>query len=141
MFSKSADFYDLIYCNLKNYQTDSETIKSLILKRNPDAKTILNVACSTGEHDKFLKNDFSVDGLDINQTFIDLSQKKNELGNYFLCDMSDFDLKKKYDVILCLYTSIGYLKSYDQLKQTLANFANHLNKNGVVFIEPWVVRM
>lgn len=55
-------------------------------------------------------------------------------------DMVNFKLDKKFDVITCLFSSIGYVKTYEKLRQTIHNFANHLRKGGVVIIKPWFAK-
>ncbi len=54
----------------------------------------------------------------------------NEKGEHI-----DFNLNKKFDVILCLFSSIGYVKTYFNLEKTLRNFYNHLNPKGIAIIE------
>lgn len=139
MFEKSYTLYDAIYCSLKNYKSEAEKIKEIIFSYIPNAKSILDIACGTGEHHKYLKNKFNIDGIDINKNFIEIAQRKNKDVSYYCHTMSDFNLNKRYDVILCLFTSIGYLLNYEQLKNTILNFSNHLNPNGLIIIEPWVV--
>src|SRR5207237_6570145 len=51
--------------------------------------------------------------------------------------MSDFHLPTRYDVILCLFSSIGYVKTLDRVAQTLRCFRKHLAGDGVVILEPW----
>lgn len=136
MFSKSTNIYDLLY-KYKNYKAESNKIKNIILKENKEAVDILDVACGTGEHAKFLKEDFSIDGLDINNEFLKISSTKNEKGNYYCGSFIDFELNKKYDAILCLFSSFAYCKSVENLNKMLLCFRNHLNKNGVIVLEPW----
>ena len=50
--------------------------------------------------------------------------------------MVNFTLNKKFDIITCLFSSIGYVKTYANLQKTIKNFANHLHTGGVVIIEP-----
>lgn len=40
-------------------------------------------------------------------------------------------------MIICLFSSIGYVKNYKNLSQTIEGFSRHLKKGGVVIIEPW----
>jgi hypothetical protein len=51
--------------------------------------------------------------------------------------MTDFDLNKKFDVIVCLFSSIGYVKTKTRLKQALKTMSQHLLPGGVLLIEPW----
>ena len=47
---------------------------------------------------------------------------------------------RQFDVITCLFSSIGYVKSYSSLEKTLDAFYNHLYCGGVAIIEPWFTR-
>ena len=53
-------------------------------------------------------------------------------------DMVDFNLGRKFDAIVCLFSSIGYVKTVSRLKQTLRNMARHLHPGGVLIVEPWL---
>jgi ubiquinone/menaquinone biosynthesis C-methylase UbiE len=136
MFTESADIYDLIY-SFKNYQTESEEIKTIVNAKRPNSKTILDIACGTAEHHKYLKDDFAIDGIDLNEKFIKNARQKNLNGSYSIADMAKFNLNKKYDVIICLFSSIGYLRSVDEIISAFECFNQHLNSNGLLILEPW----
>ena len=113
MFSKSAELYDKIYFEFKDYEAEAQMINESINRENPSARTILDVACGTGEHARILreKYGFDVDGIDLNDKLISLAQRKNPIGNFNNADMVDFDLGKSYDIVMCLFSSIGYVKT------------------------------
>ena len=136
MFSKSAKWYDLLY-QFKDYQKESDNIVALLSKIHPKAKSILDVACGTAEHDRYLSNHYEVDGIDLSEDFIAIAKKKNPGGHYFCADMIDFDLNSRYDGILCLFSSIGYVKTIKNIQKTLISFKKHLNPNGFILVEPW----
>lgn len=136
MFSKSAEWYDALY-HSKDYRQESEKVIQLLRNEHPRAKTVLDVACGTGEHDRYLLEEYAVDGIDINPSFIKYAAKKNPRGNYHLADMTGFNLDKQYDAIVCLFSSIGYVKTIENVQKTLACFTKHLNKDGVIILEPW----
>ncbi len=138
MFKNSAKWYDALY-SFKDYQQESDTIVSLLRREHPRADSILNVACGTAEHDKYLSKMYSVDGIDINSEFIEVASKKNPDGQYFCADMTNFKLTKTYDIILCLFSSIGYVKTIDNVIKTFRCFKRHLNEDGIIVIEPWFV--
>ena len=136
MFTESADIYDLVY-SFKDYQKESEEIISAIKAKRPDGKSILDIGCGTAEHHKYLKNKFLIDGLDINGDFIKSAKAKNPGGSYHVADMTNFNLNKRYDIIICLFSSIGYVKTVDKLTSTMKCFNDHLNDNGLIIVEPW----
>jgi len=51
--------------------------------------------------------------------------------------MSDFHLPRRYDAVLCLFSSIGYLRTLDRVEAALACFQEHLAPGGVLIVEPW----
>ncbi|MBT8218686.1 MAG: class I SAM-dependent methyltransferase [Bacteroidia bacterium] len=137
MFNKTADLYDQIY-SFKDYEKESLEITDLIQSLKPNCQSILDLGCGTAEHHKYLKQDFQIDGLDINKDFILVAQQKNPEGAFHFADMTDFELGKTYDAIICLFSSIGYVKTIDRLASTLQCIRRHLNPGGLVIIEPWL---
>lgn len=137
MFNRTAQYYDLIY-SFKDYGAEAEKITALIQKELPTAKTILDVACGTAEHANLLSRQFEVDGIDLEPTFLEIAKEKVPSGNFWLADMSGFSLPKTYDVVLCLFSSIGYLPTTEKIVAALSGFKKHLNPRGVIFVEPWI---
>ncbi len=140
MYKDLAKYYDLIY-SWKDYEGEVNRIKELINKyKKSDGNILLDVGCGTGKHLEYLKDEFSCTGSDINKEMLDVA-KENISGVIFTqADMTNFDLKSKFDIILCLFSSIGYVRTYTNLKKTLTNFINHLEKGGVLIIEPWFTK-
>lgn len=136
MYSKSAHLYDAIY-SFKKFDREVEWIISIVEAECPHARTLVDVACGPHEHARVLKGRFSVDGLDINPDFLPIAKSKNPLGEYFHADMRSFDLGRKYDVLLCLSSSIGYLRDAIELRATIARFSKHIQPDGLILIEPW----
>ncbi len=136
MFSKTAQYYDLIY-SFKDYEKEAGKITALIQKEHSEAKSILDVACGTAEHAKYLAQDFQIDGIDLEPDFAEIAQKKIPSGKFTRADMSDFSLDKRYDVVQCLFSSIGYLLEDQQVVDALVCFKNHLNPAGIILVEPW----
>ena len=52
-------------------------------------------------------------------------------------DMRDFRLTRTFSAVTCLFSAIGYVRSVDELNQTLDCLAAHLEPGGVLVLEPW----
>jgi len=139
MFTDSSDIYDLVY-SFKDYEKESADITQLIKNAQPECKTILDVGCGTSEHHKYLSKHFTIDGIDINKKFIDISKEKNPNGLYRVENMMKFELNKQYDVIICLFSSIGYLLTVEEIVSALKCFSKHLKPNGFLLVEPWFTK-
>jgi SAM-dependent methyltransferase len=138
MFSASAEFYDLIYATLKDYAGEAAQVAGLLGKLNPQCKSVLDVACGTGEHARLLAaRGFTVDGLDLDPAFLRIAEQKHPAGRFFAADMSDFRLSQRYDAVLCLFSSIGYLQTLARVRRAFTCFREHLTTEGVIVVEPW----
>ena len=51
--------------------------------------------------------------------------------------MRHFELPRKFDVITCLFSSIGYMAADADLRLAIANMARHLSARGLLIVEPW----
>jgi len=110
VFENTAQVYDLIYeFNGKDYRTESEVIEQLIRLRAPGAKTLLDVACGTGGHLVHLRQPFDVAGLDLDEGMLDIARRRLPGVELVNGDMRSFDLGRKFDAVVCLFSSIGYL--------------------------------
>src|SRR5580704_4011824 len=125
MFSATADLYDEIY-SFKDYAQEALKIRHLFEHERPGARTILDVACGTAEHAKLLSADFQIDGIDIEPKFVEIARAKNPHGSFSVADMRTFDLGRRYDVVQCLFSSIGYLLTPEDTVAALKRLRAHL---------------
>jgi SAM-dependent methyltransferase len=136
LFIDSSELYDAIY-HFKDYAHESERLRVLIDDAVPGARTILDVACGTGEHAKFLKRHYRVDGIDLNESYLRAARLKNPAGNFTRADMLDFDLGRTYDVVTCLFSAIGIVRTFARLERAIACMARYVRPGGALIIEPW----
>ncbi|HLD87685.1 MAG TPA: class I SAM-dependent methyltransferase, partial [Candidatus Nanoarchaeia archaeon] len=125
----------------KDYQKDSAYIKKLISRhKKSEGKELLDVGCGTGKHLQYFEKEFSCTGIDASGKMIAIAKKRCKSARFKTGDMRNFSLKRKFDAITCLFSSIGYLTTYKDLEDALFNFSRHLKKGGVLIIEPWLTK-
>jgi SAM-dependent methyltransferase len=138
MFDESAQFYDAIYATFKDYPAEVAQVAKLLRDLDPKFKTVLDVACGTGEHARLLAEaGYRVDGLDLDASFIRIARSKHQAGHFVEADMSDFGLPERYDVVMCLFSSIGYLRTLDRVERALRCFRQQVRPGGAIIVEPW----
>lgn len=138
-YEKSALAYDLIQQSRgRDYQAQAATLTALIRNRQPEARSLLDVACGTGHHLSHLRDSFDVAGLDLSEAMLDRARTVVPDVPIEVGDMRTFDLGRRFDAITCLFSSIGYLLSLDDVNNAIANMARHLNPKGVLIVEPWL---
>jgi SAM-dependent methyltransferase len=138
VFDASAKYYDLIYSALRDYDRETAGLAAWLRRGNPACRTVLDAACGTGEHARRLAAaGFDVDGFDLNATFVAIAQAKHPDGRFFVADMQDFHVGRRYDAVVCLFSSIGYLLTLDRVQSALRCFREHLAPGGAVVVEPW----
>jgi ubiquinone/menaquinone biosynthesis C-methylase UbiE len=137
MFTHSAQLYDKLY-SFKNYAAEADRLATLIREHvSANGLRLLDVACGTGGHLTFLKNHFLVEGLDLSAELIDVARERNPAIPFHCADMVSFDLNRRFDVVTCLFSSIGYVKTLPSLDRAVRTMVGHLVPGGILIIEPW----
>lgn len=137
-YAQAAEFYDLLYTREKDYAAEAELLASFIRELHPTATTLLDVGCGTGSHARALIDaGFDVDGVDLEPTFVERARIKCPEGTFWVGDMTALDIPKRYDVVTCLFSAIGYVESETGLRRTIAGMRAALNPGGVLIVDPW----
>ncbi|MGH9052184.1 MAG: class I SAM-dependent methyltransferase [Acidimicrobiia bacterium] len=139
MFELSAHLYDALYdARGKDYAAEAARVHSIIQERHPAARTLLDVACGTGRHLEHLRGHYRVEGLDINQRLLDLARARNPDVPLHEGDMRTFRLGRRFDVVTCLFSAIGFATTPEELHGAVESIAAHLATGGLAIIEPWL---
>ncbi len=80
---------------------------------------------------------YAVEGLDLNPTMLRQARSKHPCIKFYKGDMTSFQLGKRYDVITCLFSAIGFVKTKARLRRAIACMAKHLRPGGILLVEPW----
>jgi ubiquinone/menaquinone biosynthesis C-methylase UbiE len=137
MFRKSEKYYDAIY-QWKDYGTESRRLTEIIaLYKTSGGNTLLDVACGTGGHIPYLRQSFAVEGLDLDPEMLKIAGAKLPDVPFHEGDMIDFELGRQFDVVVSLFSSVGYLRTPDRLTKAVCNMARHTRPGGVLIVEPF----
>src|SRR6266480_469618 len=137
MFSRSARLYDAIYASVRDYRRDAAELDRLIQERKAGARTLLDVACGTGAHLEHLSG-YEIEGLDLDPEMLAVASERLPNVPFHEGDMADFDLGKHFDAVVCMSSGIGYVRTEERLRSTIASMTRHLEPGGVLVVEPWL---
>ena len=138
MFTESASLYDHFYA-YKDYAGEAARIHETVTRHNASATRLLDVACGTGRHLEHLQQWFSCEGTDIHPAMLDVAHTRLPALRLTKADMTDFSLGRRFDVVTCLFSAIGYAVTTDRLRVAISHLADHLDDRGVLIFEPWVL--
>ena len=137
MFSRSARIYDAIYASIRDYPREAAELDRLIQERRPGARTLLDVACGTGAHLEHLEG-YEVEGLDLDPEMLAVARERLPDVPFHEGDMAVFALGERFDAVVCMFSSIGYVRTEERLSSAIASMARHLEPGGVLVVEPWL---
>jgi 2-polyprenyl-3-methyl-5-hydroxy-6-metoxy-1,4-benzoquinol methylase len=107
----------------------------LILAPN---SSVLDMACGAGRHAiVFAKMGFNVNAVDLSERLISEAKKEALVNgvkiNFVLSDILDYNPDKHFDLVVNLFTSIGYFES-DEENYSVVRKAHSLLKQGGYFV-------
>ena len=102
--------------------------------------SILELACGTGRITiPIAEKGYSITGLDSSKPLIEHAKKKTKEKDlsieWIQGDMTNFNLQKKFDLIILTGNAFMHLLTLKDLENCFANIIKHLNKNGRFIFE------
>jgi SAM-dependent methyltransferase len=131
-YEKIGRFYDAV---MGDRTETAGYVHHLIVQHKPEARTLLELACGTGAVLRILARSYEVAGLDVSPRMLSLARKKLPRGRFFRQDMINFDLGKKFDVIICVFDSINHVLRFADWKRVFCKAAAHLNAKGIFLFD------
>ena len=137
MYTKSADVYDAFY-SWKDYWKEAAGLDAVIRQHARLAPTtVLEVGSGTGGFVDAFQRFYRYEGLDVSLEMLAVARRKYPAVLFHQADMAAFDLGRRFDVVACLFSSIGYVGTIARLNSAVECMARHLTPGGVLVIEPW----
>ena len=136
---KSAYDIDIFF---KDYVLNNSKFsfdRAVVLKENLKNKkitSILDLACGTGLFLNEMAKNFDLKygvGLDLSENMIKYAKNHNQsqILEFIKGDMSDFCLKKTFDLITCNYDAINHLNLFEDWQKMFDKVYEHLNSGGI----------
>lgn len=135
MYEEFALIYDRVMRGV-DYPAWAEYVLNLARKFEFDAARICDLACGTGTLALLLERQGSkVLGIDRSKWMLEQAREKAENQGadsieWRQGDISNFDLGEKFPLITCLYDSVNYLLSEDEVLSCFQSAARHLEPGG-----------
>ena len=128
-YSFFAKVYD-VFMNDIPYVDWLDGIEAYMERRNIQCHRVLELGCGTGRFTALLAADgYEVTGLDLSEAMIKVAKKK-PFGKriFYVCsDMRNFNLGKKFDVVISVCDSMNYLLNNDDMYNTFLSVGKHLD--------------
>lgn len=140
VFKEYARYYDLLYRD-KDYRSEADYVHRLIQEHRPETKSILNLGCGSGRHDRYLaENGYKVVGIDISEEMLTAAQKAANNGDspeYLLGDIRSFRCDQKFDAVIALFHVMSYQSTNVDLLSAFKTAHFHLKPGGLFLFDCW----
>lgn len=137
-YDRSAAVYDVMNAARgKSYSDEVATLLRLVRERVADAASLLDVACGTGLHLVHLRDELRVEGVEPHPRLRAIARTRLEGVALHDGDMRTFDLGRRFDVVTCLFSAIGYMLTLEDLRAAIDRMAAHVAPGGLLVVEPW----
>ena len=140
-----VDFFRNDYLNVYGHMFTEERAEkeSAFVARTLELKpgaSVLDLCCGQGRHSvQLAKHGFKVTGLDLNAEYLDLASKAAEAAKVKIetvaGDMREIPFENKFDAIVNMYSSFGYLESEAEDLKVLESAAKALKPGGRLLLD------
>jgi SAM-dependent methyltransferase len=142
-----AELYDLFHQS-KGYAAEAAFVRraaSRFLQRSPRPVRLLDVACGTGSHAVELSRaGFAVTGVDGSEEMLRHARRKARAAGVSVRfeqqTMEGLAPAEQFDVVTCLFDSIGYLRTDRRVLAALRRMFDVLEPGGILILEVWHAR-
>ncbi|MGD0146513.1 MAG: class I SAM-dependent methyltransferase [Nitrososphaerales archaeon] len=139
--SKPVAYFAESWYNKKGAMERVRYIVAPIMKYHRTARSILEVGCGMGDVLVNLPKRYSVSGLDYQEDFIKVAQKRMPKSKFYVHSMHNFRIDEKFDVIFSAFDAVNFLEDFSQWKSTFKAVSEHLYDNGLFIFDVYTPKM
>lgn len=133
-YGKFAEVYDSLLDQQRFYDGYYQFIAKILGKLKFSPKSVLDLACGTGKlAEIFLRKGYMIEGLDLSREMLRIARKRGlkvHAGN-----MTRFNLRKKFDLVLCTFDALNYLHSLSEVRKCFGSVYSSLNYSGLFIFD------
>lgn len=140
---RHAELYDLFYAE-KPYAAEAAFVRARFEEAaSGPIQDVLDVACGTGRHALALTGEgYRVVGVDHSEDMLARARQRATAAGvaieFLSRDMRDLALDgRRFDGVVCLFDSIGYVRTTAAVIEALTSIHRHLRPGGVFVAEYW----
>lgn len=134
-YTSIAKIYDYLMEDI-DYKIWMDLIEEIFTHFEAKPKTILELGCGTGNICAELESrGYKMTGIDLASEMIDFAKTKIQSVNFQVADMRDFHFEEKFDAVLCLFDSINYVHTLEEILQVLDKTYEVLKEGGIFIFD------
>ena len=138
-YDRVSAWYDKMYVDRKIYENEAMQVQSLVEKyKMTDGNYLLDLACGSGPHIEYWVDKYHVVGLDNNMHMLARAHEKWPQIMFVCGNMFHFSNLCNFDIVTCLYGSIGYAENIEELEQAVACVSKCMKQGGVFILTPGI---
>jgi SAM-dependent methyltransferase len=127
-YERFAAFYDVV---MDDPAPRAARVNAAIDRYRPDAAMVLELGCGTGSILARLETGAALTGLDRSPEMLAVAAAKVPGAELLEGDMADFDLGRRFDVVVCVFDSLNHLLDVDAWSSSFACVHRHLHDDGL----------
>lgn len=127
-YASLAAFYDAVQ---GDRASDIARVRGCVERFLPSARSLLELGCGTGAVLADLAADMRVVGIDASSEMLAVAVEKVGRVQLVEADMTAFSFDDQFDVVMCIYSSINHLLSFESWVKLFDRVHEHLSAGGL----------
>ncbi|MBI3947943.1 MAG: methyltransferase domain-containing protein [Armatimonadetes bacterium] len=138
-FTEVARAYDALMSTVP-YRKWVDYVQKLLARFQASPRNVLDIACGTGNVTFALaERGYRVAGTDLSEPMLEVAREKARQAQrhipFHRSDMRSLSLPDRYDLAVCLYDSINYLTTLEDVRRAFRSASDVLNPGGLYIFD------
>ena len=140
MYQDFSNVYDELMKEI-DYDQWANYLQRMFFNAKKEIKTIIEFGCGTGNITlKLAEKGYQMTAVDLSESMLTLADEKaGQMGinniDFYLGDMSNFQIDQKFDAVIACCDTVNYLKSMEDMQAFFLSSLDCLKKDGVLIFD------